>query len=76
MTHLKHNYMLHPQILLDPIHTLCSSDIFKCVIILAIQPIHDIPFKMFQQVNLTLQFVRVTGHCMRLADVDSTMSAR
>ena len=67
MAQLEHDNMLHPQILLHPLHPLLPIHILKGILVLAVQPIHDIPLKVFQQVHLALQLVRVGVHRVGLA---------
>ena len=67
MAQLEHDNMLHPQILLHPLHPLLPTHILEGILVLAVQPIHDIPLKMFQQVHLALQLVRIGVHRVRLA---------
>jgi len=66
--------MLHPQILLDPIHALLSRDVFESVVVLAIESVHDVSLEVFQEVHLVLQFIRVGVDGVRLAHVDRPLS--
>ena len=74
MAQLEHDNMLHPQILLHPLHPLLPTHILKGILVLAVQPIHDISLKMFQQVHLALQLVRVGVDRVGLAHEYRSMS--
>jgi hypothetical protein len=61
--------MLHPQILLHPLHPLLPLRIHVRIIVLPIQPLHDVLLKVLQQIDLGLELVRVLGGGVRLSDV-------
>ena len=76
VTHLEYDNVLHPEILLHPLHTLCPPYIFEGVVILSIEPVHDIPLKVFQEVHLALQLIRVHLYCVGLAHIHRSLPAR
>ena len=75
MAHLKHNHMLHPQILLYPLHALLALRVLERVLVLAIEPVHDVPLKVLEEVHLRLELVGVDGDRVRLAHEDGALAA-
>ena len=69
MTHLENNNMLHPQILLHPLHPLLPLRIHKRILILPIQPLHDVLLKVLEQIDLGLELFRVLGSGIRFPNV-------
>lgn len=75
MAHLKHDQILHPQVLLDEVHPLCPLDILERVVVLAIQLVHDVPLEVFQKIDLVLHLLGVLGYSVGLADVNGPIPA-
>lgn len=76
MTQLEHNDMLHPEVLLHPLHALCPINVIKGVVVLAIQPVHDIAFEVFQKIHFALQLVGVLIDGVRLPDIYCSLPPR
>lgn len=71
MAHLKHNNVLHPQILLHEIHPLRPIVILIRIHVLAVQPVHHVLLKMLQEVDLGLETILgVVRQRVILAHVD------
>lgn len=75
MAHLKHDQILHPQVLLDEVHPLRPLDILERVVVLAIQLVHDVPLEVFEEIYLVLHFLGVLGYSVGLADVNGPIPA-
>jgi hypothetical protein len=76
VTHLKYNNMFHPQILLYKVHPFRLLGVLECILVVAIQSVHDVPLKMLQQVDLSLEVFGILRNGMALADVDRPVSSR
>ena len=69
VTHLKYNDMFHAKVLLNEIHPLRAVAILVGVVVVAIQPVHDVLLEMLQEVDLALQLLRVFRDRVVLANV-------
>ena len=76
MTHLEYDNMLHPKVLLYEIHALRSFMILVSVVVIAIQPIHDVTLKVFQQIHLALEVFRILRNRVVLAHIHRPLSSR
>lgn len=76
MRQLEHNHMLHPQILMHPLHTLRPLLILEDVIMLIKQFFHDVPLKTLQQVYLALHFFRVNIDSIRSPNISISLMTR
>ena len=76
MTHLKYNNMFHPQIFLYEVHAFRPLSVFEGILIVAIEPVHDVSLKMFQQVHLGFEVIRILRHGIVLPNIDRPVSSR
>ena len=76
MTHLKYNNMFHPQIFLYEVHAFRPLSVFEGILIVAIEPVHDISLKMLQQVHLGLEIIGILRHGIVLPNVNRPVSSR
>ena len=75
MTHLEDNDVFHAEVLLDKVHALRPINVLKRVFIIAVQSIHDVPLKVFQQIYLVLEILRELRDRVILPDIDLSMSS-
>lgn len=76
MAHLEDNNVLHAQVLLDEVHALGAVYVLESVVVITVQPIHDVPFEMFQEIDFALEVVRVFRYSMVLPNINGTLTAR
>jgi hypothetical protein len=76
MTHLEHDNVFHTQILLYEIHPLGAVMVLESVLIVAVQAVHNVAFKMLQKVDLILEVLGKLSHRIVLPDVDSSVTSR
>lgn len=75
MAHLEDDQVLHPQVLLNEVHSLRPLHVLEGIVVLSIQFIHDIPLEVLEEIHLVLQFLRVLGYSVWLAEVNSPIPA-
>lgn len=76
VTQFEHNNVLHPQIFLDPFHPFLSFNVFKSILVISVKSVHDITFKVFQQVRFALQLFRVHLDGIRFSYINRPLSTR
>lgn len=72
---LEHNDMLHAEILLYPFHALLAANILERVCVLAIEPVHNIPLEMLEQVHFAFKLLGVNLNGVRLTHIDRAGTA-
>jgi len=72
---LENDDILHPQVLLYPLHALLPCDVLERVVVFSVQPIHDILLKVLEEVHLTLQIFGIDLNSVGLAHVHRTLTA-
>jgi hypothetical protein len=75
MTHLEDNDVFHAKILLDKVHAPRPIDVLKGVFIVAVQSVHDVPLKVFQQIHLILEILREFRDRVILPYIDLSVSS-
>lgn len=68
--------MFHPQVLLDKVHSCRLEIILVCVIVVAVQAVHDVTLKVIKQVHLLREFFGGGVRGVILANVHRPMSPR
>ena len=66
--------MFHPQILLDELHSGRLLIILVCVIVVTVQAVHDVTFKVIKKVHLLCELFGNIFRAMVLANVYSSVS--
>lgn len=69
----EHDDVLHSQVLDYPLHAPRPICVLERPIVLAVQTIHDVPLKLFEQVYLVLQVFRMLRRRVRFANVDRSI---